>query len=299
MAAPRPIFVLPIPKDPQQVLSATILSSAATTESAAPPPANNFTLTEPSPQIYLLSFTSPPDNRLTPAFLSTFRLALDLILHSTVLSLKKGVLITTSTIPKFYSNGLDFESAVADPDFFPHHLYPLWHRLLTFPMPTVALINGHAFAGGLMTTMMHDYRIMNPDKGFLCVNELEFGAPLPPPMATIFKAKLPTPRSTLRTMVLEARRFPAQDALKNGLIDGVGGLAETLAFATEAKLVQKAQSPSYGLLKEELYKDVVADLTELAAQRAAHEAREDARQKSEEAAHQRVDEWAAITKAKL
>ncbi|RMZ78475.1 hypothetical protein DV737_g3899, partial [Chaetothyriales sp. CBS 132003] len=298
MGAPQPLFVLPIPEDPQQVISATTLSSAATGSS---PPAGNFTLTEPSPQIYLLSFTSPPDNRLTPAFLSTFRLALDLILHSSKLRLKPGVLITTSTITKFYSNGLDFESAIADPNFFPVHLYPFWRRLLTFPMPTIALINGHAFAGGLMTAMMHDYRIMNPHKGFLCLNELEFGAPLQPPMATIFKAKLPAPRSTLRTLALEAKRFPALDALKNGLIDGVGGLPETLAFATETKLVQKAQSPSYGLLKEELYKDAVSELTDWAAFRALFEAKESERQQSENDARRRVDEWASVagTKYKL
>ncbi|RMZ86378.1 hypothetical protein DV736_g6399, partial [Chaetothyriales sp. CBS 134916] len=246
MGAPQPIFVLPIPEDAQQVISPTTLSSASTSPS---PSTANFTLTEPSPQIYLLGFTSPPDNRLTPAFLSTFRLALDLILHSHRLSLKPGVLITTSTIPKFYSNGLDFESAIANPEFFPTHLYPLWRRLLTFPMPTIALINGHAFAGGLMTAMMHDYRIMNPHKGFLCI----------------------------------------------------GGLPETLAFAAETKLVQKAQSPSYGLLKEELYKDVVSELTDWAAFQALSEVKEKERQQSEDDARRRVDKWVHVagTKAKL
>lgn len=34
-------------------------------------------------------------------------------------------------------------------------------------MPTVALLNGHTFAGGLILAMHHDYRIQNPTKGFL------------------------------------------------------------------------------------------------------------------------------------
>ena len=50
-----------------------------------------------------------------------------------------------------------------------------------YPMPTIALINGHAFAGGLMLAMFHDYRVMNPHRGYLCLNELDFGAPLRPP----------------------------------------------------------------------------------------------------------------------
>ncbi len=72
-------------------------------------------------------------------------------------------------------------------------------------MPTIALINGHAFAGGLMVAMMHDYRCMNPHKGFLCLNELELGVPLRPPMLSVFREKVAA--GTLRRMILEAHRF--------------------------------------------------------------------------------------------
>src|ERR1700744_638413 len=103
-------------------------------------------------------------------------------------------------------------------------------------MPTVALMNGHAFAGGLMTAMMHDYRIMNPHKGFLCLNELDFGAQLRAPMATVFRVKLNM--TTFRNMVLESRRYPALEAVKEGIVDGVGGVEETLAYIGEMKLTQ-------------------------------------------------------------
>jgi len=109
--------------------------------------------------------------------------------------------------------------------------------------------------------MMHDYRIMNPHKGFLCLNELDFGASLRPPMASVFRVKLPS-NLTFRNMVLESRRYPALEALKEGIIDGVGGIDETLAFVDEMKLVHKAQSPTYGKLKEELYREVVKDIDE-------------------------------------
>lgn len=86
-----------------------------------------MTCTQPSAKIYLLTFESPPDNRLTPSFCATFGLALDILLHR----FPKGVVVTTSAIPKFYSNGLDYESAIKTPNFFPGVLYPLWRRLLT------------------------------------------------------------------------------------------------------------------------------------------------------------------------
>ena len=33
-----------------------------------------------------------------------------------------------------------------------------------------------------MTAMYQDYRIMNPQKGFVCLNEVDMGVPLKPPM---------------------------------------------------------------------------------------------------------------------
>ena len=116
-----------------------------------------------------------------------------------------GVVITTSGISKFYSNGLDLEHASFTPGFFPDSLYALWRRMLTFPMPTIALINGHAFAGALMLAMHHDYRIMNPHKGYLCLNEVELGVPLRPPMSSVFRQKV-SPQ-TYRKLVLEAYRY--------------------------------------------------------------------------------------------
>src|SRR5690606_17934054 len=121
-----------------------------------------------------------------------------------------GVVITTSSIPKFYSNGLDLTHATSTPKFWTDALYRLFRKLLSYPMPTVALINGHAFAGGLMLSMFHDYRIMNGDRGYVCLNEVDFGALLKAPMSSIFREKV-TP-TTYRSLVLEGKRFTAKEA---------------------------------------------------------------------------------------
>lgn len=146
-----------------------------------------------------------------------------------------------------------------------------------------------------MTAMMHDYRIMNPHKGFVCMNELDFGAPLMPAMATVFRVKLPS-MSTFRNMVLESRRFPALEALKEGIIDGVGGAEETLAFITEMQLVQKAQSRSYGLIKEEMYREVVHDLEETVDTFKKTEAAKTLeRSRNSLGVRKRVDDWERMT----
>lgn len=214
--------------------------------------------TEPAPQVYLLTFSSPPDNRITPAFCAAMIEALDRV---EVMRQPKptGVLVTTSAIPKFYSNGLDLNLALRTKGFTEDSLYPLFQRFLTFPLPTVALINGHAFAGGFMMAMHHDYRVFSGDRGFMCINELEFGAPLLPPMSGIFRTKCRA--DVYRTTVLEARRWDAKAALDAGLLDRADGMEGVLALVRERDLVAKGKTGIYGLLKAEMYREQLALLS--------------------------------------
>ncbi|KAI8966175.1 enoyl-CoA hydratase/isomerase family protein [Daldinia sp. FL1419] len=218
-------------------------------------PGGNIVCTSPKPQIYVLTWTSPPDNRFTPAFNTALMTALDTIEFGH----PPGVVITTSSISKFYSNGLDLKLAVSLPGFWENSLYPLFRRFLTYPMPTIALINGHAFAGGFMLAMHHDYRVFTGTKGYLCINELEFGAPLLPPMSSIFRIK--TTPNVYRSMVLEARRFDAKAALEAGLIDAIGEVDAALGLIQERSLIKKGTTGVYGLLKAEMYRESVALLS--------------------------------------
>lgn len=95
-----------------------------------------LTCTSPEPKVYLLTLTSPPDNRLTEPVLKAFLNALDIL----EFGYPHGVVITTSGIPKFYSNGLDLEHAVATDGFW-HLLYDVWRRFLTYlPLPFLSNI---------------------------------------------------------------------------------------------------------------------------------------------------------------
>jgi enoyl-CoA hydratase/carnithine racemase len=122
-------------------------------------------------------------------------------------------------------------------------------------MPTVSLLNGHAFAGGIMLSMYHDYRIFNPSRGFLCLNELDLGVPLKPAMSSIFRQKLP--HKTYQLMVLEAHRFGAKEALETGIVDSLGGIEECLTFVREKKLTEKGKTGVYSILKQEMYRETL------------------------------------------
>lgn len=52
-------------------------------------------------------------------------------------------------------------------------------RLFTYPRPTVAAVNGHAFAGGLVTAALCDYRVAVDEDARFALNEVPIGIPMP------------------------------------------------------------------------------------------------------------------------
>jgi enoyl-CoA hydratase len=52
-------------------------------------------------------------------------------------------------------------------------------RLFTYHRPTVAAVNGHAFAGGLITAALCDYRVAVADGARFGLNEVPIGIPMP------------------------------------------------------------------------------------------------------------------------
>ena len=157
-------------------------------------------------------------------------------------------------------------------------------------MPTIALLPGHAFAAGLMTAMMHDYRLMNPHRGFLCLNELDFGAPLKAPMASVFRQKVPNP-NTFRTMVLESKRYGALEGLKEGLVDGLGGMEEVVVFVREMALLDRGKTGVYWRLKQEMWRETVGYLDQVAEGERRWEKEMEDHSRRQEEEKRRVEDW--------
>jgi len=164
---------------------------------------------------------------------------------------------------KYWSNGIDLEALMGakpeDQAAFLPALNGLLGRLVCFPLPTIAAINGHTFAGGALLALTCDYRIMRTERGWFCLPEVDIQVPFAPAMHTLMKAKLSIP--VLRDAVLNGRRYTGDEALDAGIVDALCDVTELAATcaATATPLAQKGRS-IFTQMKTGLYGQLGAEL---------------------------------------
>ena len=148
----------------------------------------------------------------------------------------QGALVTVSR-GKHYSDGLDLSYVLSElPDndakmAFLKRVDKLFARLLTFPMITVAAVNGHAFAGGMLLALCHDYRVGNQTKGFWCMTEINMGARLTPGFSMLINSKMPAALTS--HMMITATRLDSKQMKQDwGIVHELGeGEAQVLEKA--------------------------------------------------------------------
>ena len=98
-------------------------------------------------------------------------------------------------------------------------------RLFDHPAPTVALMNGHAIAGGCVLVQCCDHRVaIDSPTARIGLNEVALGACFPP---RILRFRLPPDRQ--HELLLHAGLYPPRRALELGLLDAVVEEAEPAA----------------------------------------------------------------------
>ncbi|MDH3705053.1 MAG: enoyl-CoA hydratase/isomerase family protein [Acidimicrobiia bacterium] len=168
-------------------------------------------------------------------------------------------LVTTAT-GKIYSNGLDTDYMAANRDEVPRylgHTMLVCERVLTFPAPTGAAINGHAFGLGAFLQLAHDHRVMRSDRGYICWPEVALGMSFPYPLQELNRIRLTA--NTLHEAQTTSRRYGGPDAVAADIVHESVPEADVLA-ATVSRVAPLADTagPVLGRVKRELYPDVVA-----------------------------------------
>ena len=145
----------------------------------------------------------------------------------------QGAALVLSGVDKFFCNGLNLEKlmtlATDEMELFGKQMAEIHKRFLVLPCPTVAAMNGHAFAGGAFMALSCDYRIMREDRGWFSVSEVDVGVPIPPAMMGILQGKLPA--NTARDALLTGKRYTADEAIAAGIADGKAPMDELMEQA--------------------------------------------------------------------
>ena len=198
------------------------------------------------------------ENRFGEAFLGELERALDEVEAAT----GPAALVTTGD-GKYYSNGLALDAlagkSAAEIGAYLGRVHALFARVLAFPRITVAALNGHVFAGGLMLALAHDFRVMRSDRGYACLPEVDLRLPLQPGMTALIAARLP--KRTAHEAIVTGRRYGAAEALAAGIVDEAVSEAEVLprSIAWAASLAGK-DSATLAALKRGLHAETLVTL---------------------------------------
>lgn len=143
-----------------------------------------------------------------------------------------------------FSAGLDLkEVASLDNDGMLRFLAGLeatCRALFTYPAPTVALVNGHAIAGGCILALCCDWRVAAPNpRAKIGLNEVALGLRFPPGLLRMMRQRVPAQHAT--RVFLEAGLFDPATALGLGLVDELADDARTVAIG---RLERLATSPA-------------------------------------------------------
>ena len=200
------------------------------------------------------------ENRQNLVFSKTLNTMLDEIIADKSIT----ALIITSNDAKNFSQGIDVEwimgqmqknehQPVVD---FINEMDVVFKKLLLYPVPVIAAINGHAFGNGSIITCACDFRFMRSDRGFFCFPEVNIGIPFRWGMNAFVKKAIPL--HILSQMQFTGNRYTAIELERYNIIVKACAnqeelMASTIAFA---KTFQKKRG-IFSELKKRLYADII------------------------------------------
>lgn len=150
--------------------------------------------------------------------------------------------LLTSKSPKFWSLGIDVDwigNQMKNGSFdtikaFMYRMNAVFKKLVLFPAPVIAVINGHAFGNGAILSCACDFRFMRSDRGYFCFPEVDLGIPFLPGMIEIIRKAIPQYKLNELKMTgkrADAKELEAHHVIERACPDTAALMADALSFA--------------------------------------------------------------------
>ena len=173
-----------------------------------------------------------------------------------------------STDEKIFCNGIDLnwmtpliKAGEREPiKAFLYQLNDLFKRILLYPMPTIAAITGHIFAGGAIMACVFDFRFMRTDRGFFCLPEVDLHIPFLPGMLAILKKAIPLYK--LEEMQYSGKRYTAQECEAHHIVMKACHINDLMNEAIAFAKTFDKERETIREMKKRLYKDIIRTIDE-------------------------------------
>jgi enoyl-CoA hydratase len=214
--------------------------------------------TEVEQGVAIVSMQRPPANAIDIALLSQ--------LGTTLRDLEQRGEVAAMVLTgagKAFSAGLDLKLVPtydrAQQNELLRVLNQALYQLYALPIPTVAAVNGHAIAGGLVLVLACDIRVAVDSGALFGLTEVRAGVPFPVAAMAVVKAELSP--AAARELVLAGKNHDAARALALGIVDELRPAGEVLARSKAvARELAAAPRESYGRIKRQLRRAAIAEI---------------------------------------
>ncbi len=200
------------------------------------------------------------ENRHNPLFVKSMLEILDEIEEDKSIS----AVVITSSDNKNWSQGIDLTWIMGEiqageyqtvKDFL-YGINNIFKRILLYPVPVIAGINGHAVGNAAILACACDFRFMRSDRGFFFFPEIDINIPFLPGMIALVKKSIPG--NKFEEMVFTGKRYAASELEKYNIIHGSCDNGEVLMEETMsfAKSFKKGRG-IFGEMKKRMHREII------------------------------------------
>lgn len=220
---------------------------------------------EPSNGVAIVTMNSNPVNCQNEKFFSDLHQAFDRLEREFV----DAPVVITARGPVF-SSGLDFEevfsffsTAGAEDVFGWFQRYRAVNlRVFTYRRPVIAAIDGHAYAGGLLTALACDYRLATDGDARFGLNEVPVGIPMPSTYLEFIRHAIGSRSAAL--ISLFGRMYSGPEAKDLGILHQVCAKDELLEQAQGvAHSFSRSSLEAYAMTKKALQASVLQTMARI------------------------------------